>query len=129
MQFSPFLMCFFLPLQEFGNVYPKIETLPFPSGLSPLTQIEVNRLFRVRIVRERGTRHAHRKVSCSCYITRSPTKRTTLVGSLVLIVELGAQRLAAVAAQSYEWANSVYKNALNECALFLSALQVRGRRF
>ena len=29
-----------------NGVYPKIETLPFPSGLSPLTQIEVISLFK-----------------------------------------------------------------------------------
>ena len=38
-----------------------------------------------------NTRHAHREVSFPRYATRSPTKRTTLVGSLVLFVKLGAR--------------------------------------
>ena len=38
-----------------------------------------------------NTRHAHREVSFPRYATRSPTKRTTLVGSLVLFVKLGVR--------------------------------------
>ena len=43
---SPFLMCFFFLYKSLGAYTLKIETLPFPLGLSPLTQIEVNRLFK-----------------------------------------------------------------------------------
>ena len=41
-------------------------------------------------------RHSHRKVSSPCYATRSPTKRTTLVGSLVLSVKFGTPPLVAL---------------------------------
>ena len=50
----------------------------------------------------RSLRHAHRKVSFLHYATRSPTKRTTLVGSLVLFVKLGARCGRRLAPPRYE---------------------------
>ncbi len=47
-------------------------------------------------------RHAHRRVSFTHYATRSPIKRTTLIGSLVLIVKLGARCGRRLAPPRYE---------------------------
>ena len=59
-------------------------------------------------------RRSHKKVSSPCYITRSPTKRTTLVGSLVLIVKLGARYGRRLAPPRYEYTHTVHKCALNK---------------
>ena len=97
--------------------YSKIETLPFPSGLSPLTQIEVNRLFKHTsfVKGELGTR-IDRGISLIMplrFVRQAVANNTAQ--SLVLFVKLGAQMLAAVAARDSvsELAHTVYMNALN----------------
>ena len=66
------------------HITPSLRAFPYCSNLCHFST-------KTNIVRKRGTRHAHRIVSFTYYATRSPTKRTTLVGSLVLIVKLGAR--------------------------------------
>ena len=78
---------------------PPLVQGQFSTTLSVARGGDITRLTQsvtIAIPSLRSLRHAHRKVSFSHYATRSPTKRTTLVGSLVLSVELGTQKLAAL---------------------------------
>ena len=97
-------MCFFFLYKSLGAYTLKIETLPFPLGLSPLTQIEDNRLFKQTsfVKGEVGTRiDKYRTLIMPLRFVRQAVANNT-AQSLVLSVELGAQMLAAVAARSYE---------------------------
>ena len=97
----------------------KCPPLSGHAGISPATRLGtfLYKIFR----RSRGRqRHSHRRVSFTYYATRSPTKRTTLVGSLVLIVKLGTYSLTALRFEFHlRITHCVYKYAPNECALLL----------
>ena len=90
-------------------------TFPFPHvfSLSPFPLCAMLEGTHGDRVAGDNTRHAHRKVSFTRYATRSPTKRTTLVGSLVLIVKLGARcarRLATRSSVSEVRSLIIYRN-------------------
>ena len=92
---SLLLKCNITPLFGHAGIYKNTinATFPLPHGVSPIPFPLCTSFEGTHGTAPRGgnTRHAHRQVSFSRYATRSPIKRTTLIGSLVLIVKLGAR--------------------------------------
>ena len=89
---------------HFGVCAPQSASFALATTHSPDVLLNASRpttrigtiLYNI-IRRSRGdNRHSHRKVSSPYYATRSPIKRTTLIGSLVLIVKFGTPPLVAL---------------------------------
>ena len=90
-------------MQRVRGVYFKIKTLPFPLGLSPLTQIEVISLFKhTSFVKGEVGTHIDKYRALIMPLRFVRLLRNNTAQSLVLFVKLGAQMLAAVAARSSE---------------------------
>ena len=87
----------------------------FPIAVPPLHKFEGTHGDRVA---GDNTRHSHRKVSFSCYATRSRAKKSTLARSLVLSVKFGAR---------YGHRLAIPISSLNRHSPFISMLRMSMR--
>ena len=78
-------------VQYIWSITPSLRAFPYCSNLRQFS-------IKFHIVRKRGSRHSHRKVSSSYYATAlcAPGSGQRTAQSLVLFVKFGAHRLAAL---------------------------------